>query len=252
MDTAFLDYKLIKPVNDDVENSILLQYGESDIFSNRCATIEEDEPVPPYNSCTTQYSWCNEYGTGENIVERSIWFKFVAGPAGFVSISSSGFDNQIALYQAESYQDILDGSFQILGANDDRSNTDFNPLIRSAPVTSGKIYWLQVDGSGGGLEGSFKLQLTDLTLTGISPGEENRLVIYPQPAKDFVSVKGDLLTERQVHVRVYASTGILIREEVAPVEGHSFTLETTTWERGVYIARIKSGDQTFTVRMIKY
>ncbi len=251
-DTAYLEYNLLKPVNDDVEHALLLQYGESDTYSNKCATIEADEPVPPYYSCTAQYSWCDEYGNGENIVERSIWFKFVAGSAGHISISSSGFDNQVALYEAYNYLDILSGNFTILGANDDRSNTDFNPLIRSAEVTPGETYWLQVDGSGGGLEGSFQLQLTDLTITGISPEKEGLLHVYPQPASDYVYITGDALSERQVHVYVYSATGTLIQDEMIRVEEGSLTMDISKWERGVYIARIESGNNKLTARIIKY
>jgi hypothetical protein len=251
-DTAYLDYLLLKPENDDVEHATLLNYGESDTYSNKCATIEEEEPSPPFYSCTTQFSWCDEYGTGENIVEKSIWFRFVAGPAGHISISSSGFDNQIALYEADNYLELLGGNFKILGANDDRSNTDFNPLIRSAEVTPGRTYWLQVDGSGGGLEGSFQLQLTDLAITGISPETEELLYVYPQPARDYVYITADALSERQVHLYVYSVTGIIIQDEMIKVEDSSLTLNITKWPRGVYIARIESGNKEITARIIKY
>ena len=154
-DTANLAYVLIRQANDSIKNATLINYGKSIIYSNKCATIEADEPVPPYYSCVTQYSWCDEYGTGLNIVENSVWFKFVAAPQGHITISSSGFDNELALYDAASYTDILNNNYTIAAANDDRSTTDFNPLLRAVKVTPGKTYWIQVDGSGGGPEGQF-------------------------------------------------------------------------------------------------
>jgi hypothetical protein len=250
-DTSVLTYTLIKQPNDSIRNAALIQYGKSATFSNKCATVEPGEPVPPHYSCTTQYSWCDEYGTGERIVENSVWFKFIAGETGYISISSSGFDDEIALYDANSYQDILNQNYSLMAANDDRSTTDYNPLIRTQKVTPGKTYWLQVDGSGGGTVGSFNLQLTDLIVTGLSPERENVLVVYPQPAKDLVYIKGDALSPF-AHLSVYSTAGELIyRETVRPDKG-SIALNVSDWLKGIYVVKIESNNQLFITRIVKY
>jgi hypothetical protein len=251
-DTASLNYVLIKQVNDSVRDAAILQYGKSRTYSNKCATVETSEPIPPHYSCTTQYSWCDEYGTGQNIVEHSVWFKFIAAGGNYVSISSAGFDDEMALYQADTYQDILDSNFVFVAANDDRSTTDYNPLIRSAKVIPGKTYWLQVDGSGGGMDGSFYLQLSALTITGISPERESLLIIYPQPAKDIVYIKGNVLLNLPVHVSVFSPTGTLVYDNTVRSDAGTLTLDIGSWEKGVYVAKIESGNDRFVARIIKY
>jgi hypothetical protein len=251
-DTAILSYSLTRPENDNVKNAVLLQYGKSSIFSNHCASVETGEPVPPHVSCTTQDSWCDEYGTGENIVEHSVWFKFIAGDLGYISISSSGIDDELALYEADSYPDILNQNYTLLAANDDRSSTDYNPMIRSQKVTTGKTYWLQVDGSGGGSEGNFSLQLTGLTVTGMDQEKENVLVVYPQPAKDLVFIKGYIPSPFPVHLSVFSATGKLVYDDKVLPDGGILRINVSSWEKGVYIARIESGQTVFMTRIIKY
>jgi hypothetical protein len=251
-DTANLAYLLIKQANDSLKNATLINYGKSITYSNKCATVEADEPVPPHYSCTTQYSWCDEYGTGLNIVEHSVWFKFVAAPQGHITISSSGFDNELALYDAASYTDILNNNYTIPAANDDRSTTDFNPLLKAVKATPGKTYWIQVDGSGGGLEGDFYLQLTALVVTDVPGTRENEFVVYPQPATDVVYVKGDALHSAPVHISVYSLVGTLIEDETANPSDGILTINTKSWDKGVYILKIGSGTDGFITRIIKY
>jgi PKD repeat protein len=251
-DTANLAYLLISQANDSLKNATLINYGKSIIYSNKCATVETDEPVPPHYSCVTQYSWCDEYGTGLNIVEHSVWFKFVAAPQGHITISSSGFDNELALYDAASYTDILNNNYTIPAANDDRSTTDFNPLLRAVKVTPGKTYWIQVDGSGGGLEDNFYLQLTALVVTDVPGTRENEFVVYPQPATDVVYVKANAFHSAPVHISVYSLVGTLIENETSNPSDGVLTINTKSWDKGVYILKIGSGTDEFITRIIKY
>jgi hypothetical protein len=185
-------------------------------------------------------------------VEHSVWFKFIAGDLGYISISSSGIDDELALYEADSYPDILNQNYTLLAANDDRSSTDYNPMIRSQKVTTGKTYWLQVDGSGGGSEGNFSLQLTGLTVTGMDQEKENVLVVYPQPAKDLVFIKGYIPSPFPVHLSVFSATGKLVYDDKVLPDGGILRINVSSWEKGVYIARIESGQTVFMTRIIKY
>ena len=231
---------------------MLITYGKTNIYSNICATVEAGEPEPPAYSCTTQYSWCDEYGTGENIVEHSVWFRFVAAPQGHITVSSTGFDNELALYDASSYADILNHNYTILAANDDRSTTDFNPLLKAVPVTPGKTYWIQVDGSGGGLQDNFYLQLTALVVTDVPGTKESEFVVYPQPAGDMVYVKGDALQTAPLHLRIYSLVGVVVEDETQSPSNGILTINTKAWDKGVYILKIGSGDKEFVTRIIKY
>jgi PKD repeat protein len=251
IDTTLVSYQVIRQFNDNIANAYILDYGTSATFSNHCATVETGEPVPPFYSCTTQYSWCDEYGTGENIVENSVWFKFLADDAGLISISSTGIDNQLALYEADSYSDILQDNYIILAANDDRTSQDANPLIRSESVQPGKIYWIQVDGSGGGVEGEFYLNLTALA-TGLTSQEQINLRVYPQPASDLIYIEGDAVLGREVEVTIYTTSGTEIFKDVYYSHDGVIKLECHTWDPGVYIVTAKTNNVIFTARIVKY
>jgi hypothetical protein len=251
-DTALLTYDLIIQPNDSIKDASLIQYGKTATYSNKCATVESQEPVPPHYSCTTQYSWCDEYGTGQNIVEHSVWFKFVAADAKYLSVSSSGFDDEIAVYSAESYQDILNGNYTIVAANDDRSTTNYNPLINSAQVTAGKTYWIQVDGSGGGLTDEFFMQLTALTTTGVPADRTNALMVYPQPARDVVYISGKDLRSEPVEITVYSSIGTIVASERQTPENGVLTLHMDSWKEGVYLVKVGSDKEGFIARVIRY
>jgi len=251
-DTAYLDYVLIKQPNDYIQDAVLLSYGKSETYSNKCATIEAGEPIPQHYSCTTQYSWCDEYGTGENIVEKSIWFKFKAGPSGYINIESEGFDNEIALYEADSYLDIVNQNFTIVAANDDRSTTDFNPFIRSQKITPTKTYWIQVDGSGGGLEGTFNLNLMSVVVTDLENERSDLLQVYPQPAEGFVNIKGRGLNSGPVLLTVFSSSGDLVLKDRIYPDGDIITLNINSWEKGIYIIKIETDKDMFVRQLVKY
>jgi hypothetical protein len=247
-----ISFSLLKPPNDNIANAILLPYGRSDYYSNVCATIEEGEPIPPSSSCTGQKSWCDEYGTGNNYVENTVWFRLIASKTGNISISSTGFDNEIALYDAASYADILAGNYTLLAANDDRSATDPRPLIKTVNVILGKTYWIQVDGSGGGLEDNFYLTIVDLTQTGIAERKYNRMMVYPQPANNIVFLKDEELNKSTVSLSAYNTSGLCIFNKDTAVDQGIITLNITTWESGIYIIRINSGDTNYIAKIVKY
>jgi V8-like Glu-specific endopeptidase len=251
-DTATLAYNLIRPANDNISKAVTLNYGKSASYSNTCATVEDTEPIPPHFSCTNQYSWCDEYGTGENIVENSVWFRFVAGEAGHVSISSSGFDNEIALYRSESADSLLAGNYTFIAANDDRSSTDYTPIIKSEPVVPGKTYWIQVDGSGGGTEGNFTLLLTDLVVTGITDIPAGKLLVYPQPVTDQITLEGTELGSSEWQVTVLTVSGTLLEQFNTKADAGKLSFSTRSWDKGVYVARISREGKHFVSRIVKY
>lgn len=251
-DTVTVSYNLIRQVNDNVKDAIELEYGISDFYSNICATVEEGEPIPPFESCTTQDSWCDEYGTGEDIVENSVWFKFVASSTGKVSISSTGMDNQIALYEADSYLDIITGNYTLLGANDDRSSNDYRPLLISETVIPGKTYWLQVDGSGGGLEDNFYINIIELTETGTDDAVTQKISVYPQPANDQVFMShSDWINESSAEIALFNTSGMLISNSVTEVWDGTITVNISGWPAGVYIATVKTQSKRYVGQIVK-
>jgi PKD repeat protein len=252
-DTATVSYKIIKQKNDDIANATLITVGSNGPYSNQCATVQTNEPVPPYSSCTSQLSWCDEFGTGSNILGNSVWFKFVGPSTGIASIGSNGMDNEIAVYRANSASDILNGSYTLLGANDDQNSTNSNPLIKSISVTSGKTYWVQVDGSGGNSEGSFTLTLSSQVSTALSTTEtSDQLIAYPIPVNDVLNIQSDLLLNESFTASVFSVTGsCLYNQEVKNNASSLYQINTSEWKPGVYLLKIQLSDTVKTIRFVK-
>lgn len=127
------------PANDNVCSAIPLVLGVNPPYTNVGATTEPGEPVPPSIACNVQNGWC----AGQT-VSHSVWFTLVGPPSGKVTISSTGYDNQLALYAAASCAAVTSGGTTLLAAND-----DFNGLaasLNNVCVTPGVTYYVQMDG----------------------------------------------------------------------------------------------------------
>lgn len=150
---------------DNIEDALLLTLNVPvEDVSNAYASVQKQEPMPTIGSCESQDSWCEEGG-----LHNSIWFKFVAPTTGRATINTTGFDNQIALYDATAtgtWQDIMSGNssnYSILAANDDYHTVDYAAKINDVTgLTPGKMYWIQMDGSGGGAVGKIRITLSSI------------------------------------------------------------------------------------------
>ena len=187
--TLPVEIRLEARTNDNIADATEVTASTNGPYSNLCATIEDGEPVPPFDSCTGQLSWCDEYGTGENIVEKSVWFHFTPTANQKITFYSTGLDNQIAIYSASTYQDVLSGNYILVGANDDYTDADYNPRVTSIDVSAGQKYWVQVDGSGGGVTGTFYLTMSILSGINDAPLTDDEIKVYPMPAEDIVTIE---------------------------------------------------------------
>jgi hypothetical protein len=252
-DTAKTNIEFIRISNDNIAEAIDIGLGTSIVYSNRCASVEENEPVPPFGTCTGQLSWCDEYGNGKNIVENSVWFKFKGPSTGKASLKSLGFDNEIAVYSANSYQDILLGNYTLLGANDDESSTESSPTIKDITVIPGKTYWVQVDGSGGGTEGSFTLTLTDKIITPTNEiyNNDNNIALFPQPAHESITIRNEK-ANKNIEVKIYNLSGQVLQEKTFyHLDGNALTLDIEGLAPGIYLLKIKNDDQISVLKFIK-
>jgi PKD repeat protein len=252
-DTSFYNIQLVMPTNDDIANAKPLQFGENGPFNNICASIEPNEPVPPVDvdSCTTQTDWCDEYWTGENIVENSVWFSFYAPEAGAVSIAATGMDGQIALYEASSHTEILNGNYTLLAANDDISDSVYTSFIETVNVIPDEMYWLQFDGSAGGTEGEFNITLNEKNQTSSNRITQNAnihsLKIFPQPAQNYIIAEsGILIKQNNVRVKIYNNTGALIYTEKTSTNNNQVLIDfDKKWNNGIYFLSIQTPEDEF-------
>jgi len=248
--TIVVEIPLTAQTNDFVKKAIPISTGTSGPYSNLCATVEPGEPVPPFTDCTGQLSWCNEYGNGQNIVERSVWFTFTPEVNQTISLSSYGFDNQIAVYSASSATALLAGNYRLEAANDDYTETNASPLITSLDVKAGQKYWIQVDGSAGGATGTFHLSLS--VLSGVEEavtGEE--LIVYPQPAAGFINIESASFARcASVRAELIDSTGRIVCSDEFAATGGRIQVPTGSLAPGVYLARLLCDGKVSVVRVI--
>ncbi|MFP4023542.1 MAG: C1 family peptidase [Thiohalospira sp.] len=169
------------PENDDVCDAIeLVLDTELGPFTNANATVQENEPHPPLGDCEAPGYWCDEGG-----LHNSVWFTFTAPNSGAVKIETDGFDNQIAVWEADSCENItsgVDSLYQLIAANDDYDDPDYSATIEEITgLEPGKTYWLQMDGSAGGDEGECTILITSLENEYDSPCDAkslNYLTLY--------------------------------------------------------------------------
>ncbi|SMO35027.1 Por secretion system C-terminal sorting domain-containing protein [Saccharicrinis carchari] len=102
-------------------------------------------------------------------------------------------------------------------------------------------YWLQ-DNS---ISRSFEIEIVDDVPTAISAVEKLDVNVYPNPATDIIYVEG--IT--QACVSIYSATGVLLKEFQNYDSGKPITVGELP--KGVYLLRIKSGDQHKTLRFLK-
>jgi len=166
------------PANDDVCDAIELTLNtEEGPFSNVHATVQSNEPHPIEGDCSTEMEWCVEGG-----LHNSVWFTFTAPKSGAVSIETDGFDNQIAVYDAENCDDIVSGNealYELIAANDDWEDSDYSATIEElSGLTPGKVYWMQMDGSAGGDEGECTITITEFSIDNDSPCDAKTLEFF--------------------------------------------------------------------------
>jgi PKD repeat protein len=191
---------VVMPQNDDIANAIRLEPGKNVVVSNQCGTVETYEPSPDDYGCTVANNWCpDDTGT---LLNNSVWFTFRGPSSGWVTITTEGFDNQIAVYDAGSSADLLSGSsgrYTLLAANDDNSTSGAEARIENLAVEPGKIYWLQVDGNNSAYGKSTIYLLS------------NSLDVYPNPSDGLLMLLSRMLTNVMRFGRsiIYREAGLL-------------------------------------------
>jgi immune inhibitor A len=132
--------------------------GQNISCTNENMTTEVNEPRPTNTGCETQNSWC------DGSLSQTVWFKFVAPASGSINIDfATAIDLQMALWEANSCQDILDTSKRLMiAANDDSSSAGgFSPHLNNVTcLVPGKTYFLQIDGYQS-TQGPFSFVITD-------------------------------------------------------------------------------------------
>ncbi len=217
---------VVMPKNDNVENAIALRLGKNAYYSNECGTVEDGEPYPS--------------GTWSDL-DNSIWFTFPGTSSGMVTIETKGFDTQIAVYQADSYSDILSGNYILMAASDDDAATgSTEAAIRNLKVNRAKTYWLQVDGNNGDY-GNLQINLVS-----------NTLEVYPNPSSGVYHFTVSSEESGTAQLAVFSITGKQVYSGTASFgpDSNTIDLDITGCPSGMYFFRAKINGSVMTKKLI--
>jgi C1A family cysteine protease len=247
----------IGPENDDVCSAIEITTGMNGPYNNEFATVQNNEPIPDttgVNPCNEPMKWCPENG-----LQHTLWFKFIMPEdSGSVSFITSGLDTQIALYEAAECDDILNDNFTMLAANDDYFGEDkyyAAAMMDVKDLNKGQTYWLQMDGSAGGVIGNFDIEVKideSTDIDGTIPGKQN-LLVYPNPSSgEFSIVFPGGTANRDVQLEIYTPEGRKILNKTVHYSGtiEQQTIRVPNNHPGVYFLRIRSEGKTYHEKLI--
>jgi PKD repeat protein len=228
---SMLIHVLIPP-NDSIKNAIRLHLGLNEGFTNRCATVEKNEPHPYSVNCLEENSWCRSMGNDYNILDNSVWFTFMAPSNGQLTIDSQGFDDQIAVYEATTDSSNLKSTrvqYKLIAANDNRSLTDNSALLKNLVLQPGKEYHLQVDGNNAA-HGNLGIILLN-----------NSLEIYPNPSTGLVKLMIPNTEPGLADVMICDLSGrrLFSRQYTVTKLSNTFIIDLSNCARGVYLLNVR-------------
>lgn len=240
-DTDSITLNIILPPNDYIQNAIRLWPGNNQGFNNFCGSAEKNEPRPSLASCFAQDSWCP--GALNYQVNNSIWFTFVGPSSGKVTIGVQSPDPRIAVYEAESYKDILSGNsalYSIIAANDNRAGIDLNSRIEDLKVDPGKTYWLQVD-SKPGMAGDVSVSILS-----------NSLEVFPNPSNGVFDIIVSSMDEGPAYLSIYSNLGkeILAKTLETTHDNNRFTVDLSAFPSGIYNLKVKTANYTVASKVM--
>lgn len=243
---SVLLHVMIQP-NDNIRHATRLFLGHNSGFSNLCASVEVNEPNPPSAGCTGQKSWCPDFRPDNSLLDNSIWFTFVGPSSGKITIDTKGFDDQIAVYKADNYKNILSGDrrqFSIVAANDNREIYNRTALLEDLAVEPGKQYWLQVDGN--------HKATGDLTIDLLSTSLEAD--VYPNPSRDIFYLNLFNPDPGTAEISVYDLNGkaLFARNFEVSLVSHQFQLSLKGCQKGVYIMRVRLNGEQVSKKLVLF
>jgi hypothetical protein len=252
--TVVKQVTLLNKSNDNIINAIPLALGNNGPYSNFCATVQNGEPIPD-TICNEQNSWCHENGNSLNRIEHSVWFTYTGTKVPYISFIASGFDCKMAIYDAASEGDILNGNYNLLAANDNFTSSYTYPVLFKIPLTYGKTYWIQLDGGESGLEGVFYIKVNNasqIDSISVLDNDRNKLNVYPQPAVSNIFFQNDFLIGKNLNIGIYTISGVPVYQRIINNNiSKSIHVNIENWKCGFYLAKISSGKDLYIAKFFK-
>ncbi|MFC2136652.1 C1 family peptidase [Bacteroidota bacterium] len=260
---------------DDICDAQEVSIGLNGPFNNYYTGIEYDEPHPPFTNFNTQESWGPEYAKiapNKSSLENSVWFKFNGTPSGnasFQLLNDKCFglsDQQIAIYAADECTDLIGAEWDDIGiaANDDYFDDDnteagyFNLYSAAIELRSGfneeNTYWIQVDGSHGGWDVSFYIEIleTDLDIrdeclsNSISLAQQNNyFTVYPNPNNGNFIISLSDNTSTEIGIDIFNALGKIVHTQKVEPGFQDLNIEISLYKftKGIYLIRLSRGNK---------
>jgi PKD repeat protein len=221
-----VELKISMPKNDDVENAIRLNPGRNTAYSNVCSSLQTGEVSP-----------------SSSVMKNTIWFTFQAPSSGMITIDTHGFNDQLALYDASSYSNLISSNssyYKLLASNDNRSLSDNTSMIKTLTVEPYKKYWLQVGGSAGET-GSCIIDLLS-----------NSLEVYPNPSSGNLNIIISNNEDGNAEVKVVSFLGQTLYSENISVtkEKNSFSFNLSPFTSGIYFIVVTINGMTMQKKLL--
>lgn len=231
------------PVNDNAGNAIAIQTGLNGPYSNVCGSVQTEEPYPGATSCIGPYAWCPvpSGNPDENPLDNSVWFTFVSPDNGYVELTVSGIESQLALYAVGSPSDLFVPGFNtpmVVATADTVMGTETKVILN---LENGVRYYLQIDGRDGD-EGDFTIDMKNSTAS-----------IYPSISSDglITVVLPNLKTGRAV-ISIFGAVGGLVYQTTSDVYATQSTYQYN-WgflKPALYIVKIEIGGVTYVSKLL--
>ncbi|MCK4920802.1 MAG: T9SS type A sorting domain-containing protein [Bacteroidales bacterium] len=241
------------PPNDDVCEAIeILWGGHLGPYTNINATVEDHEPYPPEGECDEPMHWCVEGG-----LQNSVWFTFVGSERGIISIDAPGMDTQLALYKADACDSIFSPTgYEMVAAFDDYYDVEpYAAALENVAVIPGERYFLQVDGSAGGVEGYFSFIFWDYPL-GIEErneifNTENPLNIFPNPSTGIFEITLPGNSEEILNLHIFDALGKMVYyENHVHQPGEAIKLNIENFDNGIYYLSVGNDEKIYHKKLI--
>ncbi len=241
---SILLHVIIQP-NDNIANATKLSLGRNTGFSNQCATVETNEPFPSSSGCLVANNWCPDTTGSKNVLNNSIWFTFVSPSNGLISIKTSGFDDQIAVYQASSSGSIMSGSssqYTIVAANDNSSSSDNNAVIENLALEPLKQYWLQLDGNNAAY-GNVVIDLIS-----------NSLEVYPNPSSGIFNliVSNPISGTADINVFNIQGQKLYTKQYSVDLNSNKLSLDLSGLAKGIYLLNVYINGSRLSKKLILF
>jgi hypothetical protein len=235
-----------RPANDDVCNSTELKMGYNGLFTNLMATVQKGEPAPKEGDCNTPLQWCIEGG-----LQNSVWFNFTPSKTAAYSFISAGMDTQMAIYEADTCTGILNGKETLIAANDDYYNVAPYPAaINLLSMTAGKKYWVQIDGSGGGVTGNFSITVVTGGVGVEQEQSQGDIDLYPNPTTGQFVLNLPGNSDKSAHVSLFDITGRMVFDKTFQYSGNTLTIDPGQLSTGIYVVKVYSENFSKSVKLV--